>query len=89
MHQHKVDKLYKDYIVIPTCKSTAERLMDALEKLDLKKLEDHLESTLAGVDKLVNNPDLAVSIRALKGTLEDATSSSRTWTGRWIRCLRT
>ena len=39
----KVDKIYRDYIVIPTCKSTAERLMDALEKLDLKKLEDHLE----------------------------------------------
>ena len=68
----KVDKIYRDYIVIPTCKSTAERLMDALEKLDLKKLEDHLESTLAGVDKLVNNPDLAVSIRALKNTLQDA-----------------
>ena len=68
----KVDKIYKDYIVIPTCKSTTERLMDALEKLDLAKLEEHLEATLAGVDKLVNNPDLAVSIRALKDTLEDA-----------------
>ena len=68
----QVDKLYKDYIVIPTCKSTAERLADALEKLDLRKLEEHLESTLAGVDKLVNNPDLAVSIRALKNTLQDA-----------------
>jgi paraquat-inducible protein B len=68
----KQDRVYRDYIVIPTCKSTTERLMDALEKLDLAKLEQHLESTLAGVDKLVNNPDLAVSIRALKGTLEDA-----------------
>ena len=68
----KVDKIYKDYIVIPTCKSTAERLMDALEKLDLAKLEKHLEATLAGVDKLVNNPELAVSIRALKDTLQDA-----------------
>jgi paraquat-inducible protein B len=66
------DKIYKDYIVIPTCKSTTERLMDALEKLDIAKLNQHLEATLAGVDKLVNNPDLAVSIRALKGTLEDA-----------------
>ena len=32
----------------------------------------HLEATLAGVDKLVNNPDLAVSIRAMKDTLQDA-----------------
>jgi len=68
----KVDKVYKDYIVIPTCKSTTERLADALEKLDLKKLEQHLESTLAGIDRLVNNPDLAVSISALKDTLQDA-----------------
>ena len=68
----KVDKIYQDYIVIPTCKSTTERLMDALEKLDLAKLEKHLEATLAGVDKLVNNPELAVSIRALKNALEDA-----------------
>jgi paraquat-inducible protein B len=67
----KEDKVYTDYIVIPTCKSTTERLMDALEKLDLAKLEQHLEATLAGVDKLVNNPDLAVSIRTLKDTLQD------------------
>jgi paraquat-inducible protein B len=31
-----------------------------------------LESTLAGVDRFVNNPDLAASIRALKDTLQDA-----------------
>ncbi len=68
----QADKIYKDYIVIPTCKSTAERLMDALEKLDIAKLNQHLEATLAGVAKLVNDPDLAASIRALKGTLEDA-----------------
>jgi paraquat-inducible protein B len=68
----KVDQVYRDYIVIPTCKSTTERLMDALEKLDLAKLEQHLEATLAGVDKLVNNPDIPVSIRALKNTLQDA-----------------
>jgi paraquat-inducible protein B len=68
----KADKIYKDYIVIPTCKSTTERLTDALEKLDLAALERHLESTLAGIDKLVNNPDLALGIRALKETLQDA-----------------
>jgi paraquat-inducible protein B len=68
----KADKVYQDYIVIPTCKSTTERLADALEKLDLAKLEKHLESTLAGIDRLVNTPDLTVSIRALKDTLQDA-----------------
>jgi paraquat-inducible protein B len=68
----KTDKVYKDYIVIPTCQSTTQKLADALEKLDLQGLEKHLESTLAGVDRFVNNPDLSASVRALKDTLQDA-----------------
>ncbi|MGB8992833.1 MAG: MlaD family protein [Desulfobaccales bacterium] len=68
----QMDKDYKDYIVIPTCPSTAAKFANALEKLDLTKLEKHLESTLAGVDRIVNNPDLTASIRGLKDTLQDA-----------------
>jgi len=66
------DKDYKDYIVIPTCASSAEKLAKALGELDLKGLEKHLESTLAGIDRFVNNPDLTASIRALQDTLQDA-----------------
>ena len=68
----QVDKDYKDYIVIPTCASTSERLAKALGNLDLKEIEKNLNSSLAGIDRLVNNPDLAASIRALKDTLQDA-----------------
>jgi paraquat-inducible protein B len=68
----KTDKVYKDYIVIPTCQSTTQKLADALEKLDLAGLEKHLESALDGIDKLANNPNLAASLRALKDTLQDA-----------------
>ena len=68
----QTDKDYKDYIVIPTCRSTGEKLAKALENLDLQKLEKHLELSLAGVDRVVNNPDLTASILALKGTLQDA-----------------
>jgi paraquat-inducible protein B len=68
----KTDKDYKDYILIPTCQSTTERLSNALAKLDLTGLEQHLESAMDGIAKLVNNPELAASIRALKGTLQDA-----------------
>ena len=68
----QVDKDYKDYIVIPTCASTSERLAKALGELDLKGIEKNLNSSLAGIDRLVNNPDLAASIRALKDTLQDA-----------------
>ena len=31
-----------------------------------------MKSSLAGIDRLVNNPDLAASLRALKDTLQDA-----------------
>jgi len=62
----------KEYVEIPTIPSTSAKLADALEKLDLKALGDHLESTLAGIDKFVNNPDLAASVRGLNETLQDA-----------------
>ncbi|HLD47870.1 MAG TPA: MlaD family protein [Desulfobaccales bacterium] len=62
----------KTYIEIPTIPSTSAKLAEALEKLDLEALGKHLELTLAGVDQFINNPDLAVSIRALKDTLQDA-----------------
>jgi paraquat-inducible protein B len=68
----QVDKDYKDYVVIPTCASTSERLAKALGELDLKAIEKNLNSSLAGIDRLVNNPDIATSIRALKDTLQDA-----------------
>jgi paraquat-inducible protein B len=68
----QVDKIYKDYIVIPTCKSTTEKLADALQKLDLAALEQHLESAMDGIAKLANDPNLPESIRGLKETLHDA-----------------
>lgn len=62
----------KEYIEIPTIPSTSAKLADALEKLNLQALGDHLESTLAGIDKFVNNPDLSASVRGLNETLQDA-----------------
>ena len=68
----QIDKEYKDYILIPTCHSTSAKLANALQKLDLQGLEKHLESAMDGIAKLVNNPDIATSIRGLKDTLQDA-----------------
>ena len=68
----QVDKDYTDYVVIPTCASTSERLAKALGDLDLKAIEKNLNSSLAGIDRLVNNPDLAASLRTLNDTLKDA-----------------
>jgi paraquat-inducible protein B len=68
----QIDPNYKDYIVIPTCKSTGAKLMEALSKLDLKGIERHVLSALASIDGLASNPDLAASLQYLKNTLQDA-----------------
>jgi len=68
----QIDKAYKDYILITTCRSTSAKITNALQKLDLERLEKHLESTLAGVEGFVNNPDLTASLKALKDTLQEA-----------------
>ena len=62
----------KEYIEIPTIRSTSERLAQALGDLDLKGIEKNLNSSLAGIDRFINNPDLAAGLRALKDTLQDA-----------------
>jgi paraquat-inducible protein B len=63
--------LDKDYIEIPTIPSTSERLAKTLDKLDLDGLKKNLESTLAGVDRFINSPDLTASLRTLKDMLQD------------------
>jgi paraquat-inducible protein B len=68
----QIDKSYQEYVVIPTCASTAEKLADALSKLNLAALEQHVESAADGLSKLMNDPNLAPSISALKDTLQDA-----------------
>ncbi len=64
--------LDKDYIEIPTVPSTGERLAKTLDKLDLEGLKKNLESTLAGVERFINSPDMTATLRALKDTLQDA-----------------
>jgi paraquat-inducible protein B len=68
----EIDPNYKDYIVIPTCKSTGAKLMESLGKLDLKGIQRHLISALASIDGLASNPDLAASFRNLKEALMKA-----------------
>jgi paraquat-inducible protein B len=60
-----------DLIEIPTIPSTTQRLANALQNLDLKGMEKNLTNTLAGIDRLVNNPDLKDSMGELKGVLSD------------------
>ena len=60
-----------DLVEIPTIPSTTQRLATALQKLDLKGIEENLTNTLAGIDRLVNSPDLKAGIGELKDVLSD------------------
>lgn len=66
-------KLYNDgYLEIPTIPSATERFTQTLQKLDLEGMKKNLQDTLAGIDRLVNNPELKDSARELKGALKDS-----------------
>lgn len=60
------------FIEIPTIPSTTERLVQTLQKIDFVSLADHVDNTLAGVDRLINNPDLFEGIKSLRQTVDEA-----------------
>jgi paraquat-inducible protein B len=64
--------LSKEYIELPTIPSTAQKLMEALAKLDLQKIQDHIDSALEGISKLANDPNLLAAIKGMKDTLQSA-----------------
>jgi paraquat-inducible protein B len=64
------------YPEIPTTPTSLEQAQDAvtriiskLEELDFKALTNSLTETVAGVNQLVNSPDLKASLRALRQTM--------------------
>jgi paraquat-inducible protein B len=63
--------LDKDYPEIPTIPSAIARLMKALEDIDIEELDRRLQSILAGLDNMVNNPRIATSVTELEGLLHD------------------
>jgi paraquat-inducible protein B len=61
----------EDYPEIPTIPSTTAKLGQALKKLDLEKMEAHLESILSGIDRLVNSPEMGEAVNKIKGAFEE------------------
>jgi paraquat-inducible protein B len=59
------------YPEIPTIQSSFERMTKKVEKLPLDEIANKLSSSLAGIDQLVNSPELPEMIHALKLTLND------------------
>lgn len=61
--------LFFDYPEIPTIPSTSQTLQLMLDELPVRDLLDKAQSALSGVDRLVNSPELAGSVRELNKTL--------------------
>jgi paraquat-inducible protein B len=64
--------LEKKYTEIPTIPTGLQELTKKLEELPLKEITANLNSALAGINKLVNSPDLQASLGSLNQLLKDA-----------------
>ena len=60
-----------DYPEVPTIQSTTKRLYQTLQNIDFEGMANHLEETMSGIDRLVNNPDLIEGISSLKLAIEE------------------
>jgi paraquat-inducible protein B len=60
----------KEYIEIPTIKSSTERLAQSLQQLDIEGLEKDVKSVLEGISQLVNDPDMFAAVRSLSETMQ-------------------
>ncbi len=63
-----------EYPEIPTIPSLLDKLGGKLENYSYEKLLDNLAATMAGLERLVNSPDLAESISSLNRTLKSVDS---------------
>lgn len=62
------------YVELPTMPTELEQFTQALEKVDLNKISETLQSTLEGVDRLVNHPRLPVLVDNVDKALVDIQS---------------
>jgi phospholipid/cholesterol/gamma-HCH transport system substrate-binding protein len=63
--------LEKKYDEIPTIQTGFQELTKKLEELPLKEITANLNSSLAGISKVVNSPDFPASIASLNQALKD------------------
>ncbi len=56
---------------IPTIQSTTARLAQSLLQIDIEELEQKTTSILDGIDRMVNDPELAAALRSFSKTMED------------------
>ncbi len=64
--------LEKKYHEIPTIPTSMEELQKTIEKIPFKEIAQKLDSTITGLDKFVNSPELHQSTASLNETLKSA-----------------
>lgn len=73
VQQENADNKYPEIPTLPTsleqAKDAVTQIFNKLEEIDFKALIASLESTVDGINRTVNSPDLEVTIRSLKQTV--------------------
>jgi len=72
---HKYDDPYPEFPTIPT---SFGEITAKLEDIPLEELVNGILRAVAGIERLVNAPELLDAIRSLKGTMEDVHGLSKT-----------
>ncbi len=68
----KLVGLETKYPEIPTIKTGLQALMETVENLPLQEMVNSMRDALKGIEQAVHSPDIAASLKALKGTLQNA-----------------
>jgi paraquat-inducible protein B len=73
VQQENADNKYLEIPTLPTsleqAKDAVTQILNKLEEIDFKALIASLESTVDGIKRTVNSPDLELTIRSLKQTM--------------------
>jgi paraquat-inducible protein B len=60
-----------EYPEIPTIPSATKRLSQNLQNIDFEGLAKNLENAMAGLDRLINNPDLVEGIQSMRQGIDE------------------
>ena len=69
--------LNKKYPELPTIQTSMQEVSKTIKDLPLDELADNLLKTVAGLEKLINSPEVGESIRSLNRTLKETQSLMR------------
>jgi paraquat-inducible protein B len=65
---HGLDKRYRE---LPTVPTPIEELQKTIQDLNLKEFAEKVKETLNGIDKAVNSPEIAKTLKSVSGAAEE------------------